>query len=163
MLWDLTPRPASSSGRESNDDVEFAAVLKQMPGAPALSMTPASGATEQEIAQAESIITRPDLNVLTTRSLRIAIVKLWNAIYYANQPYLDDADGRFVEYHDRYGSAWLEAGDFDKALDHFNKAVGRRPEGGPLYLKRGWVNLRKQRFNNALRDFDRSRSTFSLV
>jgi serine/threonine-protein kinase len=79
---------------------------------------------------------------------------LWNAIYYANQPYLDDADSRFVEYHERYGSAWLEAGEFDKALDHFNKAVGRRPDSGSLYLKRGWVNLRRHRFEDALRDLD---------
>jgi tetratricopeptide (TPR) repeat protein len=141
----------------TKDDSEFAAVLKRMPGVDGfLADARKRGATEQEIAQAESIISRPDLNVLTTRNLRFAVVKLWNAIYYANQPYLDDADGRFVEYHDRYGSAWFEAGDFEKALEHFNKAVGRRPDGGPLYLKRGWVNLRKQRFEDALRDLDQA-------
>ena len=144
-------------GPASNDDVEFAAVLRRMPGADGfLADARKRGASEEEIARAESIVARPDLNVLTTRNLRIAVVKLWNAIYYANQPYLDDADGRFVEYHDRYGSAWLEAGDLDKALDHFNKAVGRRPDGGPLYLKRGRANLRKHRFEDALRDLDQA-------
>ena len=64
--------------------------------------------------QAESIVVRPDVQYPDRRSLRIAVVKLWNAIYYAKQPYLDDADGRFVEYHDRYGSAWLEAGDLTR-------------------------------------------------
>ncbi len=153
----LTPRPASSLVPHPGGDADFASVLKQMPGTEGfLDDARKRGATEQEIAQAESIVTQPDLNILTTRGLRVAVIKLWNAIYYANQPYLDDADGRFVEYHDRYGSAWFEAGDLDKALEHFTKAIGRRPDGDPLYLKRAWVNVRKQRFEDALRDLDQA-------
>ena len=88
--------------------------------------------------------------------MRIAVAKLWNAIYYAKQPYLDDADGRFVEYHDRYGSAWLEAGDLDKALEHLNKAVSRGPDVAALYLKRGWIYERKRRLDDAIRDLDQA-------
>jgi tetratricopeptide (TPR) repeat protein len=138
-------------------EAEFAAAIKRMPGFEGfLDDARKKGASPREIVDAELIIARPDVHLLPWRGLRIAVVKLWNAIYYANQPYLDDADGRLTEYHDRYGSAWLEAGDLDKALDHFNKAILRGPEVSALHLKRGWIYLRKQQLDDALRDLDHS-------
>ena len=144
-------------GPARGGEVDFIAAMKEMPGFRGfLDDARKQGASAPDLEQAESIVVRPDVQILTRRSLRIAVAKLWNAIYYAKQPYLDDADGRFVEYHDRYGSAWLEAGDLDKALEHLNKAVGRGPEVAALYLKRGWIFERQQRLDDAIRDLDQA-------
>jgi tetratricopeptide (TPR) repeat protein len=116
-------------GPSRGGDTEFAAAIKEMPGLEGfVGDARKQGASVEEIKLAESIVTRPDVHILAQRKLRIAVIKLWNAIYYANQPYLDDADGRFVDYHARYGLAWLEAGEFERALEHLTKAISRGPE-----------------------------------
>jgi tetratricopeptide (TPR) repeat protein len=142
-------------GRVAGADDEFIAAVREMPGlAGFIADVRKHGATDAEATQAAAKIERPDEFILTQQKLRIAVLKLWNAIYYANQPYLDDADGRLIEYHDRYGSAWLEAGDFDKALAHFNKAVGRGPDVAALYLKRAWIFQKLRRLPEAVKDLD---------
>jgi tetratricopeptide (TPR) repeat protein len=144
-------------GPARGGEAEFAAAIKQMPGFEGfLTDARLKGASPVEVEEAAAIIARPDTHLLTWQSLRIAVVKLWNAIYYANQPYLDDADSRFVEYHDKYGSAWLETGDFDQALRHFDKAIRRGSDVAALYLKRGWIYLRQQRYADAIQDLDQS-------
>ena len=138
-------------------EAKFAVAVRQMPGASGfLDDMRKKGATQSEINQAELSISRPDVQIASWRGLQVAVVKLWNAIYYANQPYLDDADSRFVEYHDRYGSSWLDAGDLDRALDHFKKASVRRPEVAEFHLKIGRILLRKKRLDEALHAFDQA-------
>jgi len=138
-------------------DAQFVTSVGKMPGVGGfLEDARKNGASEPEIQELKALIVRPDVNVMTWPRLQIAVLKLWNAIYYANQAYLDDADGRFVEYNETYGSAWLDAGDLDKALAHFDKAISRNPEIAIIYLKRGWVHLRKKHFQDALRDLDQS-------
>ncbi len=145
----LSPAPGS--------ETEFAAAVRQMPGVSGfLDDMRKKGASRPEINQAESSISRPDVQIASWRSLQVAVVKLWNAIYYANQPYLDDADSRFIEYHDRYGSSWLDAGDLDRALEHFKKASARRPEVAEFHLRMGRIHLRKQRLVEALRALDQA-------
>jgi tetratricopeptide (TPR) repeat protein len=144
-------------GPDPRGDADFTAAIKQMPGFEGfLADARGKGATEAEIDKAAAVVSRPDLHLRAWSSLRIAVVKLWNAIYYANQPYLDDSDSRFVEYHDKYGSAWLDAGDFDKALDHFDKAIRRGSDVAALHLKRGWIYFRKSRDAEAISDLDQA-------
>ena len=139
------------------DRAQFAAAVRKMPGVDGfLADAKKQGANEHQLEHAEGTVVRPDLNVMGATNLRMAVLKLWNSIYYENQPYLDNADGRFVEYNEAYGSAWFDAGDFDKALVHFDRAIGRAPESSKVYLQRAAIYSNRNQLEQTSRDLDQA-------
>jgi tetratricopeptide (TPR) repeat protein len=143
--------------RRAGGATEFVSALRGMPGRDGfLADARKNGATDEEVRVADEMITRPDLTLARWTGLKIAVLKLWNSIYYANQPYLDDADTRFVEYNDSYGSAWLDAGDFEKAREHFDRAIARNPQLANLRLKRAVLGFRSGQYKEMGEDLDRA-------
>lgn len=51
------------------------------------------------------------------------------------------------------GTAYDAAGNEDQALEAFNRALGLNNRLFDAYLQRGWINLDRKRYNDALDDF----------
>lgn len=56
----------------------------------------------------------------------------------------------------RFGLAWIENGEYDKAVNNFNKAITLNPQLAVAYLNRGLVWMKKGEYDSAICDFDKA-------
>jgi tetratricopeptide (TPR) repeat protein len=56
----------------------------------------------------------------------------------------------------KFGTKELEAGNLDKALAHFERAIELDPNYGASYFSRGLVRKRQRDYDGAISDFTRS-------
>ena len=59
----------------------------------------------------------------------------------------------FVEGYYNRGSAYLNKGDYDHAIEDFAKVIHLKPDYAPAYTKRGLVYCVKGNFDHAAADF----------
>src|SRR5208283_3129754 len=67
----------------------------------------------------------------------------------------DEAQKRWdeQEYFNR-GVAWLDKGEYDKAISDFNQALAINPKCGPTYYNRGTAWKEKGEYDKAIADFN---------
>jgi tetratricopeptide (TPR) repeat protein len=59
------------------------------------------------------------------------------------------------EYND-LGVEYIESGDFEKAIYHFNESIRLNPNSEPAYYNRGLCNLNIKNFRHAIADFTKA-------
>lgn len=116
---------------------EFRNQLSQMEGYTGLlEDAKDKGATAAELQQARDVLQRPEQRIYGSLEMKAAVLRLWDEVYFDKQPYLDDREGRRVEYHENHGFGYLSVGRAKDALHHFDQAIGRTPRRARLYTGR---------------------------